>query len=291
MRIFQLARAAAVCVVLATLAACGGGTKTQQYAVEGQIIGTAPQRREVTLAHKDIPNFMPAMTMAYFVKDAKELDGIAAGDLVTATLVLRGSEIYLQNVRKTGHRELPPDARPSKVMDVMQPGDTVPDDPLVDQAGVPRTLSQWRGKVLAVTFIYTRCPLPDFCPLMDRHFAEVQRRIATDDTLRGLRGNVQLVTVSFDPEHDTPDVLMAHAAAVKADLRTWAFLTGTTDAVDHVAERFGVSVIKESDPAKTITHSLRTAVVDRQGRVTTIYTGNEWTPDQLIDALVHALKQ
>src|SRR4051794_39984634 len=288
MRIARALIVIGTCILLAGVLGGCDRTKTQQYSVEGQIIGTAPERREVTLAHKDIPNFMPAMTMAYFVKETKELDGIAAGDLVTATLVLRGSEVYLQNVRKTGHRELPPDARPAKVMDVMQPGDTVPDDPLVDQAGVPRKLSQWRGKVLAVTFIYTRCPLPDFCPLMDRHFAEVQRRIAADDTLRG---HVELVTVSFDPEHDTPDVLMAHAAGVKADLRSWAFLTGTADAVEHVAERFGVSVIKETDAARTLTHSLRTAVADRQGRVTTIYTGNEWTPDQLIDALKHALGQ
>jgi protein SCO1/2 len=272
-------------LICLAIASCSG-EKARQYPVEGQIIGTSPDRLQLTINHKDIPNFMPAMTMAYHVKDRKDLDGIAAGDLVTATLVVNGSEFYLKDIRKTGHADLPPGARPIKAMDVMAPGDTVPDDALVDQTGAERKLSDWRGKALAVTFIYTRCPLPDFCPLMDRHFAAIQHAVSEDPALAG---RVHLVSITFDPAHDTPSVLEAHAKGLHADPRVWTFLTGTPEAVDHVAERFGVSVIPENDPGQTITHNLRTEVIDPGGKVTTIYSGNEWTVDQMIDALKHAL--
>ncbi len=269
------------------LVASACGDRAQQYPVEGQVIGVSADHRQLTINHKDIPNFMPAMTMAYFVKDPHELDGVSAGDLATATLVVDGADVYLRNVKKTGHADLPAGARPVKAMDVMTPGDTVPDDVLIDQTGAPRKLSEWRGKAVAVTFIYTRCPMPDFCPLMDRQFAAVQQALSSDPALKD---RVHLVSISFDPAHDTPAVLLAHAKGLGADPRVWTFLTGAPDAIEHVAERFGVSVTHESDPARTITHNLRTQVVDPKGRVTTIYSGNEWTVAQMIDALKHALQ-
>ena len=275
------------CAVLVWVAVAGCGSRAQQYHVEGQVIGVSADHRQLTINHKDIPNFMPAMTMAYFVKDPHELDGVAAGDLATATLVVDGADIYLKDIKKTGHADLPEGARPIKALDVMAPGDTVPDDALVDQSGAARKLSDWRGKALAVTFIYTRCPMPDFCPLMDRQFAAVQQAVARDPALKD---RVHLVSISFDPGHDTPAVLDAHAKGLHADPRVWTFLTGTPDAIDHVAERFGVSVMHEKDPGQTITHNLRTEVIDPKGRVTTIYSGNEWTVDQMIDALKHAVQ-
>ena len=278
-------RRAVSAAVLCLAAACG--PHAQQYPVEGQVIGVSADHRQLTIDHKDIPNFMPAMTMAYFVKDPHELDGVAAGDLATATLVVNGSEIYLRNIKKTGHADLPAGAHPVKAMDVMNPGDTVPDDVLIDETGAPRKLSDWRGKALAVTFIYTRCPMPDFCPLMDRQFAEIQQAVLSDPELKD---RVHLVSISFDPAHDTPAVLKTHATGLKADPRVWTFLTGTPDAIDHVAERFGISVTHENDSGQTITHNLRTEVVNAKGQVTTIYSGNEWTVAKMIDALKHALK-
>jgi len=269
------------------LALSGCGDRAQQYPVEGQVIGVSADHHQLTINHKDIPNFMPAMTMAYFVKNPHELDDVSAGDLATATLVVDGADVYLVNIKKTGHADLPAGARPIKAMDVMAPGDSVPDDVLIDQAGAPRKFSEWRGKALAVTFIYTRCPLPNFCPLMDRQFAAVQQALASDRTLKN---RVHLVSISFDPAHDTPSVLLTHAKGLGADPHVWTFLTGTPEAVDHVAERFGVSVTRENDPGQTVTHNLRTEVIDPNGRVTTIYSGNEWTVAQMIDALKHALK-
>src|SRR5258705_1133102 len=177
---------------------------------------------------------MPAMTMPYLVRPPSQLDGLAKGDLVSSTPVLEGSEIYLTDLKKTGHAELPPDAKPVTIMDVMQPGDEVPDDTLQDQTGAMRKLSDWRGRALAVTFVYTRCPLPDFCPLMDKRFGDLQRAIAGDVRLRD---RVHLVSVTFDPAHDTPAVIQAHARSRGADPQTWTYLTGPAAAIEHFTSR------------------------------------------------------
>jgi protein SCO1/2 len=272
------------------LAGCRQAAESdRRYPLKGQIlaIGTTRQdgRRDLSIKHEDIRGFMPAMTMAYSVKQPGTLDGLAPGDLVTATLVLSGPDMYLEGITKTGHAELPPDAKPVKAMDVMAPGDTVPDDALTDQEGRTRKLSEWRGQALAVTFVYTRCPMPDFCPLMDRHFGDLQRAVAADPALRD---RAHLVSVSFDPAHDTPAVIATHAKARGADPRTWSYLTGTRSAIDHLTSRFGVSAIDETDAAQTITHNLRTAIVDPKGRLVKVYSGNEWTVDALLADLREA---
>lgn len=270
-----------------TLSGCST-SQARQYPLRGQIIAIANTgadgRTGVTVKHDDIPTFMPAMTMAYFVRERRLIEGLAPGDLITAQLVVDGSDVYLTDIRKTGHAPLPAEARPIRILDVMQPGDEVPDDPMVDQGGAKRRLSDWRGQALAVTFVYTRCPLPDFCPLMDEHFAEIAREIAKDARLTG---RVHLVSISFDPAHDTPEVIRSHAAARGADGKVWSYLTGTPAAIDHVTSRFGVSVIQATN-GPTLTHNLRTAIVDPKGRLVTIYSGNEWTVNTLMSDLQKA---
>lgn len=291
---FRPSRARRLCIPFCAALVIFGACKAESartYPVRGQVtaVNIAPNRpdgrRELTVKHDDIAGFMPAMTMGYSVKDPALLDGISPGDLFTATLVLDGSDLYLTNLKKTGRADLPADARPVKILDVMNPGDEVPDDPLQDQAGTTQRLSDWRGRALAVTFVYTRCPLPDFCPLMDRRFADLQRAIAADVRLRD---RVHLVSVSVDPAHDTPAVIRAHAHARGADPRTWSYLTGAPGAIDRVASRFGVSAMPDNDSAQTITHNLRTAVIDPRGRLRTIHSGNDWTVDGLLAELREA---
>lgn len=276
-------------VLLAT-ACTRQSPERREFQLKGQILSLGRDLpngwREVTVKHEDIAGFMPAMTMPYYVHDRKQLDGVAPGDLVSATLVVIGSEPYLDRVRKTGHAELPADAKPVKIMDVMAPGDEVPGDELRDQEGRRRSLRDWRGQAVAVTFVYTRCPVPDFCPLMDRRFADVQKAIAAEP---GLRDRAHLVSISFDPTHDTEEVIAAHAKARGADPRTWSYLTGSPEAVAHVTERFGISTILEKDSVQSITHNLRTAVIDPRGRLVTIHSGNEWTVDGLLADLRDAL--
>jgi len=272
--------------LLIAIGAAGCREQARQYRefpLKGQVLsvkGTASNGwREFSIKHEDIPGFMPAMSMAYWVRQPSLLDNISPGDLVSARLILDGGEVYVDRVTKTGNAPLPEDARAVKIMDVMSPGDLVPDDVLQDQEGHPRKLSDWRGRALAVTFVYTRCPVRDFCPLMDRHFGDLQKAIEAD---LALRDRAHLVSVSFDPGHDTPAIIAAHAKARGAHARTWSYLTGPAEAVDHFTSRFGVSTILEKDPAETITHNLRTAVIDSKGKLVKIYSGNEWTVDALL---------
>jgi len=291
---FRSPRRTAVLVPLFSVAAGLGACKAEPaktYALRGQILAISAEvagRRDVTVKHEDIPNFMPAMTMAYYVRPPAQLDGFAPGDLITADLWVAtrsGGDTYLVNLKKTGHADLPAEARPVKIMDVMNPGDEAPDDALQDQAGATHRLSDWRGQALAVTFVYTRCPLPDFCPLMDRHFGELQRAIAADARLRD---RAHLVSVSVDPGYDTPAVIQAHAKARGADPRMWSYLTGSPAAIDHFTSRFGVSAIAGKDAAQAITHNLRTAVIDRRGRLVKIHSGNEWTVEVMLADLREA---
>jgi protein SCO1/2 len=170
-------------------------------------------------------------------------------------------------------------------MDLVEPGRPVRDAALVDESGRRRGLADWRGRVLAVTFIYTRCPLPNFCPLLDRHFKTVQGLVHED---AGLRDRVQLLSVSFDPEYDSSEVLAKRAAAVGADPAVWHFLTGGREAVESFASQFGVSVIREGSTPDEIVHNLRTAIIDADGRLVTTLSGSEWTPADLIAELRRA---
>jgi protein SCO1/2 len=242
-------------------------------------------RQEITVKHDDIRGFMPGMTMPFRVKDRGEFDARTPGELIQATLVVTGNDAYLQGIRKTGDAPLA-EAPPAPAMDLLDTGEPVPDEPFVDQAGTSRRLSDWRGKAVAVTFIYTRCPLPDFCPLMDRHFASIQKEAKEDPALNG---KVQLVSVSFDPDFDTPTVLSAHAERVGADPAMWSFVSGQRDDIDRFASRFGVSVMREDRTAQDIVHNLRTAVIDPAGRLHRVHTGNEWKPADVLTDLRSAL--
>lgn len=154
----------------------------------------------------------------------------------------------------------------------------------MDERGQTVQLSSWRGSAVAVTFIYTRCPLPQFCPMLDRRFAEAQTLAAADPALAG---RVRLLSVSFDPDGDRQEILAAHAAKLHADPAVWRFATAPRDQVDRFAVRFGVNVIREEDG--TITHNLRTAIINPQGQVTRLLDGSQWTAPDLVAQLRAAL--
>ena len=170
-------------------------------------------------------------------------------------------------------------------VDLLEPGQPVPDVRLTDEAGTTRALSQRRGRIVVVTFTYTRCPMPDFCPRMDQQFKKAQSEILADT---GMRDRVALLSVSFDPTFDTPQVLAAHARRAGADPRVWHFVTGERDAIADFASRFGISIIREGSNAADITHNLRTAVIASDGTLLTILNGNDWTPAELMRALRQA---
>jgi protein SCO1 len=265
--------------------ACSKRSAEREYRLNGQVLSVETSRRQATIKHEEIKGFMTAMTMPYAVRDAKQLDGVAPGDLINARLVVLSNDAYLTDVKKVGQAPLPAapadTATPSASsgFELLQPGEAVPLTKFVDQDGKKRTFESFKGSPVAVTFMYTRCPMPTFCPLMDRHFATIQRKLKEDPALKG---RVHLASVSFDPLTDTPRVLKQHARTLGADSRTWSFLTGDRDDIDQFAARFGVSVVRALNDQRDITHNLRTAVVDGQGKLVKVYIGNEWTPEQVI---------
>ena len=263
------------------VAACGRRpAEPRQYEVKGQIISVSPERQEVLVNHEDIPGFMAAMTMPYKVKDPALLEGKAPGDLFTATLVVEEVDAYLSSLKKTGSAPITsPAAAPLiTATDLLKDGERVPDNVLVDQDKTPRLMVSLRDHRVALTFMYTRCPLPDFCPRMDRNFAEVQQIVAETPEL----ADVRLVSVTLDPEFDTPAVLKKHAEALKADPVRWHFVTGQKDEVLAFAKRFGVTAEPPSEAGGMMVHNLRTAIIDAQGRLVKTYSGTSWTPAELV---------
>src|SRR3954470_8610338 len=165
---------------IATFAVLACGDRARRYPLHGQVTAIAPDRAELTVKHEDIPNFMPAMTMSYVVRDPGALPQLTRGDFISATLVVPADQRpYLVAVQRTGHADVP-DSAGTPLMNLLETGDAAPTDALVDQDGVSRRLSDWNNFAIAVTFMYTRCPMPEFCPLMDRRFAAVQAAIAGD---------------------------------------------------------------------------------------------------------------
>jgi protein SCO1/2 len=277
-------------IVLSALlaAACAPRTPNRTFPVEGQVIAVTPDRSEATVKHGEIKGLMPAMTMPYKIKDSAELNAIKPGDVIDATLVLVENDAYLTKVRRIG--EAPLEAPPveavqatsaSSGFELLKPGETVPDSKFVDQDGRKRTFKAFRGSRVVLTFIYTKCPLPTFCPLMDRHFVTLQEHLQDTPVLK----DVHLVTVSFDPVTDTPAVLKKHARELKADLTRWTFLTGDRDDIDQFAARFGVSIQRAMNDQRDISHNLRTAVISAEGKLVKVYTGNEWTPKDILEDL------
>jgi protein SCO1 len=263
-------------------ATCARQPAARQYTLVGQIFEVRPGGAELVIRHDDIPGFMPGMTMPFRLKEPALAKGLVAGDLVRATLMVTDDEAWLATVEKTGWAPLPERKEPLRpAVSLVEPGEEVPDRGLVDQDGKPFLLSSLRGSAVLLTFIYTRCPLPEFCPRMDAFFEFVQRAIKDGR----LRGPVRLLSVSFDPDFDTPAVLRAHAVRAGADRAVWTFASAPRAEVEAWGARLGLSLIRDERNPADITHNLRTAVIDREGRLVRILDGNQWIPDEAIAAL------
>jgi protein SCO1/2 len=250
-----------------------------RYDLAGQIMAVNADTRELTVKHGDIAGLMPAMTMTFGVADDTAVTSYVPGDLITATLEVADGVGRLSGVVKTGNAPLPANTNEvALAAGILAEGDDVPDAALIDQTDTRRSLAEWRGAPTVFGFVYTNCPLPNYCPLIDRQFVSLQRAIAGEP---GLSGRVRLVSISIDPARDTPAVLAEHAAGLGADPAVWTFLTGDPATVDRVAGRFGVG-ISRTDGSAEISHNLRTTLVGADGRVRRIYTGNEWTIDEVL---------
>jgi protein SCO1 len=259
----------------------------QRYPLAGKVVGVDVAGRQVTIAHGDIRGFMPAMTMPFVVleRDAALLQHVGPGDEITATLVALDSRYWLEDLVVVKKGAPDPGAPPGPRAREPQPGDAMPDVALVDQDGRPLRLSDLRGRAVAVTFIFTRCPMPDFCPLLMTKFAAAQASLIKEP---GLSARTRLLTISFDPAHDTPAVLRAFGKPFQRTTPSfthWSLATGRDEAIRTLGGALGLDYVEES---RSFTHNLRTAVLGPDGRLRRLFRGNDWTPDDLVAELAAA---
>jgi protein SCO1/2 len=258
-------------------------SNAKHYEMKGQVLSINRDRLEILVKHEDIPGLMPAMTMPYKVRSLSMLDNLGPGDLITTDLEVDNNQGVITRITKTGTAKVdtPPPAAAAPGFEPVTIGAEVPDLVFIDQEGRERTFSDIRnGRAVAMTFIYTKCPMPTYCPMMDTNFAEVQKLIKAGP---GLRDKVRLLSVSFDPKNDTPPVLKKHASGLGADPSVWTFVTGDRESVDRFATKFGVMIVRgEASNPDEIGHTLRTAIIDRDGKLVKTYNGNEWTASELV---------
>jgi len=256
----------------------------QRYPLRGKVVEVDLANRKITIAHEDIPGFMPAMTMPFVVleKDAALLQHVGPGDEVTASLVAPDSRYWLEDLVVVKKGTPDPSATPGPRAHEPHPGDAMPDVALVDQDGKALRLADYRGKSVALTFVFTRCPLPDFCPLMMKKFAAAHATLAGDSSLAA---RTRLLTISFDTAHDTPEVLRAFGKPFQKTtppFTHWALATGKEEAIRALGGALELDYVEES---RSFTHNLRTAVLDGEGKLHRLFRGNEWTPEELVAEL------
>jgi protein SCO1 len=262
-------------------------TNQRTFQVKGTIIELKPEEKAVTIKHEAIPGYMEAMTMPFEVKDTNELAGLEAGDAVSFRMNVTDKEGWIDRLQKLAKPRTTnlPKTGPFRLVREVEPlsvGDVLPEYHFTNQLGQAVSLSLFRGQALAITFVFTRCPYPNFCPLMSSNFEDAQRKLLA---LTNAPANWHLLTISFDPEWDTPERLSAYAGRFRPDPKHWSFLTGELIDITAIAEQFGLSFWHEGGG---ISHNLRTAVVDASGRVRKIFTGNKWMGDELVAEMVKA---
>jgi protein SCO1 len=277
------------------LLAVQSSVAAQEYQVSGMILTVDRSRSTFSASIQSIPGFMPAMAMPFEVRQRKDLDGLTPGAVVEFVLVAKGSSSHAERIRVVRYQSAEQDplgvsrlklltqvagAAPHKALTI---GDVVPNFKLTDQKGKSIALSDLRGKVVAVNFIYTSCPLPNFCLRIANNFGVLQKRFKAR-----LGRDLVLLTVTFDPVHDTPEVLSKYASRWSADPTTWHFLTGEVSDVQRVCRLFGVAFFPDEG---LMYHSLHTAIIDRQGTLVANLEGNQFTADQLGDLTEAALNR
>jgi protein SCO1 len=271
----------------------GGAAKVEpkSYHLRGKIVAVGTG--EVTVNAGAIPGLMDAMTMGYKLVDPTIASELHVGDIITAKVVVDESaqgpvNPRLDNVVVVGQAR--PDNVPKVQYHVPVVGDAVPDFRLLNQSGKEIHLAQFRGRVLLLTFIFTRCPLADFCPRMSENFAAIDKELAKD---KATYRKTHLLSVSFDPQYDTPAVLRSYGGAhtgrfTDEDFAHWDFAVPAVGDLPKVEEWFDVGVTGDSKDSASIQHSLSTVLIGKDGRVIGWWPTNDWKVPEVLAAVEKA---
>ena len=253
---------------------------TQKYPVRGVVVSTDAASGEIGLNAEAIPGFMEAMTMSYKLADPTVMSEVHVGDKITAVLEFENDAAGPVNMRLTDIvviAQAKPDYKPAVQYHVPAPGDAVPNFTLLNQSDKKIRLGQFKGKVLVMTFVYTRCPLADYCPRMSRNFAEIDKTLSAD---KKLYAETHLLSVSFDPTYDTPKVLKSYGEAytgryTQETFAHWDFAAPEQAEMQQMEEFFDLGVTPGDNG--TLQHSLSTLVIGKDGKVAAFYPTKDWT--------------
>lgn len=279
-------RKVATLVLLAILLVSAAGAGEQRYSATGLVLKLDAPRKTVVVSCQAIPGYMDAMVMPVSVRDAKNLEGVAPGATIEFTLVVGKESAYAEQIKVRRFESMaqePLQARRLKILDKvlgaavvpLAAGDVVPDFSLTDQERHTINLHRFAGRVVAINFVYTRCVYPEYCFRLSNNFGQLQKRFAQQ-----MGRDLVLLTVSFDPLHDTPEVLADYAKTWKADTANWHFLTGDPTEVQRVCRLFDVDAWQDE---ALLTHTMHTAIIDRRGKMAANLEGNQYTAEQLGD--------
>ena len=256
----------------------------QVFQVKGTVKELDSDGKTVTIRHEEIPNYMPAMVMDFTARNPRDLSGLRAGDELTFRLTVTGDDFWIDQISKAGATPTnsPFTNAPIQIMRDVEPlqiGDPLPEYHFTNELARAVSTSEFKGKAVAITFIFTRCPLPTFCPRMSSNFEEVQKKLLA---ATNAPANWHLLTISFDPEFDSPAIMKSYAQRYQADASHWNFLTGSPLEISGICDQLGQKFWKEEG---AINHNLRTAVFDATGRLQQLFQGNSWSADDIIAEL------
>lgn len=253
-------------------------TEITTFPLKGEVVRIMPKEQRIMIAHGEIPNYMKAMTMPFKVKDTTFLTLVHPGDSVIATLAVSRTESWLATLSVMGKGPAPKILTGNEILlnQLFREGDPIPDVEFVNQNNKKVHLASYKGSALALTFIYTRCPLPDFCIRMSDNFAAIQRSLKQDASIAG---KWHLFSITFDPDFDKPTVLNQYGKTYGADFSDWDFLVTDKKSLKKLAD--GLDLTYEPDQGGLIAHTLRTVLIDKQGKLVAILKGNDWTVDNV----------
>ena len=276
------------CVALALLG-CGRSTnsdeKVDQYDTRGVVRGFSPDRATIEIQHENIVAFMPSMTMPFVARNPKQIADLKTGDAISFRMAVTKKDFWIENVKKIRREEVAV-AEPKQTSSVseerdarLKEGDQMPPFSFTNQNGERISLDTFRGQPFVLTFVFTRCPVPNFCPRMSNNFEELQAAVKAGS---GTLGTTRLLSVTLDPDYDTPKILSEYAAFHHADSKIWTFATGDGKEIDSLTRAF--SVYRQNEGG-TISHGLATALINRDRRIERIWRGNAWTPAEVTLAI------
>ena len=261
----------------------------QTYAVRGVVQAIPPDHRHATIKHEKIPGYMAAMTMDFPVRDTNGLAGLAPGDEITFNLIVTAEDDWIENLQRVGRKPVASASGPPG-WHIAEPelavGDLLPDAEFTSELGQKIHFSDFRGRAVAFTFFFTSCPLPEYCPRMNKNFLEARTLLKADTNAPA---NWQMLSISFDADVDQPLVLASYAGIYRGlNPDRWLFAVASTNTLATLAPKLDLRFWRE---AGSISHNLRTVVVDANGKLFKQFDGNDWTPQQLAEAIAKAARQ